>query len=77
MSMTPTTEARQPQHRLALVSLVAALYTPVAVPLALLLYQLALAASGPPVCQPGSDHCLSGETLLADLLGIVVYGLVV
>jgi hypothetical protein len=56
MNTTPLIEARPPQNRLALVSLVAALYAPVAVPLAFWLDQLA-PASGPRGCNPGPSGC--------------------
>jgi hypothetical protein len=68
--------ARQPGHRLALLSVVTGLYVPVAAPLAVVLYGLALAALGPPVCQPGSDRCLPGESPVADLLRVLALGLV-
>ncbi len=74
MSTTPIIEARQPKNRLALVSLVAALYAPVAVPLAFLLDQLAL-ASGPRVCKQGASGCppATGTSQLLDLS----YGLLI
>src|SRR5260370_13723294 len=57
MSTTPIIEARPPKNRLALVSLVAALYAPVAVPLSSWLYQLALAAAG---CNTGAGIHVAG-----------------
>jgi hypothetical protein len=71
--------AHQPPPRLALISVVAGLYTPVAAPLAVVLTELARAASGPPVCQPGIEHCLPGvpgKSVLVNLLGVLVGGLV-
>jgi hypothetical protein len=73
----PAQATRRSPPRLALVSLVAALYAPVAVPLALLLSQLALAAAGPPVCQPGIERCLPVESPLTLLLRDVSGGLFV
>ena len=53
MNPTPAPEARQPKNRLALVSLVAALYAPVAAPVAYWLHQLRV----PPVCKQGVSGC--------------------
>jgi hypothetical protein len=55
-------------------SLLAALYTPVAVPLAVLLSQLALAAS-PRVCDPAIEHCPPVESPLTPLLTALSIGL--
>jgi hypothetical protein len=75
MSTTPIIEARLPKNRLALVSLVAALYAPVAVPLALGLDQLALALDWPQGCPPGADHC-PPATVTSQLLDLS-YGLLI
>jgi hypothetical protein len=78
MSTTPSTQARPPRDRLALLSLVAALYAPVAVPLAFVLDQLAWAASGPPVCQPGTGPCRPPvESPVTGLLMVLSVGLLV
>jgi hypothetical protein len=68
--------AGEPPHRLALLSLLAALYTPVAVLLAVLLSQLALAAS-PRVCDPAIEHCPPVESPLTPLLTALSAGLLV
>lgn len=75
MSTTPIIEARLPKNRLALVSLVAALYAPVAVPLAFGLDQLALALDWPQGCPPGADHC-PPATVTSQLLDLS-YGLLI
>ncbi len=75
MSTTPIIEARQPKNRLALVSLVAALYAPVAVSLAFGLDQLARALDWPQGCPPGADHC-PPATVTSQLLDLS-YGLLI
>ena len=73
---TTLAAVRQPGDRLALVSFVAALYMPVALPLALALSQLALATwGGPPMCPVGVDNCVAPQPPVSRLLTILASGL--
>jgi hypothetical protein len=71
----PASATRQSPPWLALVSMIAGLYALVAVPLAIVLSQLALAAAGPPVCQPDIERCLPVASPLTLLLMDVSGGL--
>jgi hypothetical protein len=76
--MTSAAAVRQPGDRLALISLISALYMPIALPLAMALSQLALATwGGPPACPVGVDNCVPPQSPLSRLLALGASGLAV
>jgi hypothetical protein len=74
MDTTPASAARQPGKRLVLLSLVAALFTPVALSLTVVLYRLVIAPA-PHVCGPGIGPCPPPEPPLTQLVMTIVLDL--
>ena len=71
MKTTPASAGSQPGQRLALVSVAAALYAPVAFPLTVVLYRLVIAAA-PHACSPGIGSCPSPVPPLTRLAMAIV-----
>jgi hypothetical protein len=74
MNTTPASAVRESGIRLALVSVVAALYVPVELFLTVVLHQLVI-ASAPHVCGPGIGSCQPLEPPLTHLLMELVLSL--